>query len=846
MGGHFIQNSFNGGEWSKMLEGRVDLEGYAKACYCLENMLIDPRGPAVYRPGFRFIYAAKNAAKKCRLIPFEFSVTQAYQLEFGDQYIRFYKDQAIITSGGVPYEISSPYLEADLPAIKYCQSADVLYLFHPSYAPRKLSRTSHTSWVLSVINFRPGAIKEVGIEPAATLTLGAVTGTSVTFTAGSAVFQSGDVKRIITSGAGRASITSFSSTTQVVCEIIDDFASVGPIASGSWKIIGSPVGEITPSIKEPVGAICTISGSSGSETYTNLVSLLGTDDYWAVSSSGTDEYYLLNTAVCYTASKPSYVYINNTSAVESTAGTLGITQWAWGDNDTLGYNTIYVRLSDGSDPDSKSPDSDYIKMSVASATTDLFRSADVGKYIRVYDGIIKINTYTSTTQVSGEILKELSDTAATTAWTLEDEIWTADKGYPSCGTFFEDRLVLAGSTDYPETLWGSCVSDYENFIPGVTDSDAWEFTINSRMVNVIRWIEPREYLIVGTTSGEWRLGPDDTGSILTPTNVTAKQEQQFGSGNIMPVTIGSSTLFVQRALRKIREFTFQWESDGYVAPDMTLLAEHITKGNIAGTAYQKEPLSILWAYTEEGDLSGLTYLRDQSVVGWHRHPVDGIVESLSVIPGDGYDELWAVIQRTINGSTVRYIEMLEALFDDDAGTFTTNKGLNAFFVDCGYTYNGTATTSITGLSHLEGESVVALADGAYVTTKTVSSGAITLSKAASVVHVGLPYTGKLQTMRLDVGLRDGTAQGRHKRIYDLIARVYCSGPFKAGRDSDNLDSYIDRHATPVLGAPYALFTGDISMPFNASFDTDARLTVVQDKPLPLIVTALIEKATVKG
>lgn len=897
-GTRFIQTNFTAGEWTDRLEGRVDLSKYANALYRLENFIIDPRGPACYRPGFRYIAGTKTNAKASRLMRFEFSTTQAYILEFGDYYIRFYRNQAqiqltyaawvtttaytlgaLVTSGGsryrcivahtagvfatdlaaakwvltagatdLAYEIPSPYAEADVASIKFCQSADVLYLFHASYAPRKLSRAGHTSWTLATINFRSPAVKEQGIKPVATLTLGAVTGSGIVFTAGAAVFQTGDVNRIITSGAGRASIVGFTSTTVVTCDIIDDFSAVGPIASQSWSLLGSPVGSVTPSIKAPVGGICDITSSGASETFTSLLTT-DADDNWIASGSGTDEYYIVNTATFFPAAKPSKVYEDAVELVEGTLGSLGIKQWAWGDNDALGYDTIYIRLSDGTDPDTKSPvilpDADYVKSGAVVATANLFRAADVGKYIRVHGGLIKITAYASAASVSGEIIKELDAVTATTNWTLESDVWNATNGYPSCGTFFEERLCLAGSSTYPETVWGSCVGDYENFTPGVDAADSFEFTLAGRQVNVIQWLEPREYLIIGTAGAEWRLGPEDTGDALTPLNVVAKQQTSFGCYNMMPETIGTATLFLQRAGKKVREFSYQWESDGYVAPDLTILAEHITAAGIRGMAYQQEPASILWAFDADGALIAMTYLRDQDVVGWHQHPMGTAeVESLACIPGTGYDELWAIIKRTVNGATVRYIEMMEEVFDDTAADYITNKGLNAFFVDSGITYNGASTTTITGLTHLEGETVAILADGNIQANKVVAAGQITLSLAASVVHVGLAYTGLMQPMRLDAALKDGSAQGRLKKLHEVYVRVYRSGTFKVGRDIDHLDVVIDRERVITLGAPYDLFTGDLPVGYDDSWESDARVMIVQDKPMPLTVVAIMPEVSI--
>ena len=918
-----FQTNFTGGEWSELLEGQVTLEKYANACYKLENFYLYPHGPAVYRQGFRFIGATRDGATEASvLIPFEFSSTQAYMLEFGKEYIRFFRNQAPITltaqnitgitkaspavvtydgsdtyangdrvlisgvvgmtevnnrefqvanvstgnntfelsginssayttytSGGTVaeiYQITSPYAEVDLTGIKYCQSADTLYLLHGSYAPRKLTRTGHTSWTLTTIAFNPPATSEQGISPDATLTPAATTGDSVTFTAGAAVFQTGDVGRVISSGAGKATIVSFSSTTQVSCAITDAFASTDAIASGSWKINGSPNGSLTPSIKTPIGAICTLTSSGESETFTNI---LNHEDPpvsdWTASGSGTNEYYMLNTAPFYASSKPDRVYINAVLAIEGAVGSLGLTQWGWGDNDTLGYSTIYIRLVDGADPDTKSteasPDDDFLQKSDVVATADLFRSSDEGKYIRINSGFIKITQYVNATQVKGKILKELTAVTASTTWSLESDMWSTTNGYPVCGTFFENRLALAGTAAYPDTVWGSVSGDYENFTPGSDASDSYEFTLGGKQVNVIRWIESRDYLILGTMAGEWRLGPEDTGTALTPTNVIAKQQTTYGCANYIPVTIGSSTMFLQRAGRKIREFTYKFETDGFVAPDMTILAEHISKGGIVGMAYQQEPASILWCIRDDGVLIGLTYMRDEDVIGWHRHPMGTAeVESIAVIPGSGYDELWAVIKRTINGATVRYVEMLEERFDDTSATYISNNGLNAFFVDSGLTYNSTATSTITGLWHLNGESVAILANGGPHANKTVSNGRITLDRSALVAHVGLGYTGTLQLMRPSIPLKVGTSQSLIRRIIKVFARVYRSGTFKCGTDADNLKVVKYRDPQTPMGQASALFTGDVTdnPGFDGDYNRDSRVMIVQDNPLPLTVVGV--------
>ena len=156
--------NFTGGELSPRLDGRNDLAKYPTGCKTLENMIIFPHGSAARRSGTQFVAEVKDSTKETRLIPFEFSTTQTYILEFGDQYIRFYKDNGQILSGGSAYEISSPYLEAELFDIKYAQSADVMYICHPNHAVRKLSRTGHTAWTLTEVDFQNGPFMDHNIS----------------------------------------------------------------------------------------------------------------------------------------------------------------------------------------------------------------------------------------------------------------------------------------------------------------------------------------------------------------------------------------------------------------------------------------------------------------------------------------------------------------------------------------------------------------------------------------------------------------------------------------------------------------------------------------------------------
>lgn len=843
MGGvRTLQTNFTAGEWSPMLDGRSDLAKFGNAVRKMENMIIYPHGPAQKRPGLRYIAETKDSTKESRLIDFQFSTTQAYILEFGDQYVRFYMNQGQILDGGIPYEIATPYLEADLSAIKYCQSADVLYLWHPDYAPRKITRKGHTDWVLEIIDFSPPPTSEQSMYPNINLTPGLTAGTGVTFTAASAWFQNGDIGRTIKYGVSKAVIRNIVSSTAVTADIIIPWDTTDTMIAGTWELFGSPTGTIQPSAAGPKGARVTVTGDIEAGRK-NLVSTSGADDWWGASGTLSGCYYLKNSATPFQAAKPAYVFMKDSQRYEAlytapATPVIGNFQWSWGDFDTLGYSTIYVKLKGSSDPDSKAPNKpEFVQ---CAGTLDIFREEDQGLYIIVNGGVIEIDDFIDNNTMDGIIHHILENTNASSLFTLEKEAWNANAGYPSCGTFFEDRLCAGGSTEYPQSVWGSQTGDYENFAPGVDDADGFNFTLSSRHVNKIMWLEPREKFIIGTNSGEWKLGPSDTQTPLTPLNVVAKRQTTCGSADIPPITVGQQTVFVQRAGLKLMEFFYQFEKDGFETTDLTRLAEHITASGVKEIVYQQEPLSIFWMCLEDGSLIGMTYLRAEEVIGWHKHPTDGLVESLATIPGDGYDEVWAIVKRTINGTDKRFVEMIEKACNDDEDTYITNNGLNAFYVDCGLTYDGAPATSITGLDHLEGEEVAILADGSAVASQTVTAGGITLDNAASVVHAGLAYSPVLKPMRIEIALKDGTAQGRFRRVNKITVKCYRSGSFQAGADASSVDEVPRRTSDDPMDNNPPLFTGDCPIEYDGRNDREGEFIITQDNAMPLTIVNIMQ------
>jgi hypothetical protein len=367
------------------------------------------------------------------------------------------------------------------------------------------------------------------------------------------------------------------------------------------------------------------------------------------------------------------------------------------------------------------------------------------------------------------------------------------------------------------------------------------YTIASNQVNAIRFIKAQRTLIIGTTGGEFTVSADGTDAAVTPTNIAIKRQSTFGSANVDAQPAGNATLFLQRAKRKIRELAFNFDVDGYQAADLTILNESVTKSGINEMAYQQSPDSILWCVRDDGVFAGLTYLRSEEVVAWHRHIIGGsfgssnaVVESVATISGAiNEDELWIIVKRTINGATKRYVECFSTFeFDETDST--------AFrFLDSHLTYSGSSTSTLSGLSHLEGQTVSILADGSAHPTKVVSSGSITLDRSVTKAVVGLPYNSVLQTMRIEGGAAEGTSQGKTKRISKVVLRLFETVGVKVGPSLSNLEAIPFRTTSSPMGSPVdTLLAGDKEIEFNDDFNSDGFIFVKQDQPLPCSILAI--------
>lgn len=459
-------------------------------------------------------------------------------------------------------------------------------------------------------------------------------------------------------------------------------------------------------------------------------------------------------------------------------------------------------------------------------------------------GIVRITSVPSGTQAAGTVVSgyELPDMLmGSSTWLWQFGAWSNAAQFPSCCTFFRERLTFGGGI----RVWCSKSGDFENFEDKTfgevnTDNAVTVTVVTEQGVDTVAGLASMASLIAITGGGEVVVSEASAAEPLGPENVRVNPQSSYGGMSLKPVKIGSSCLFAQAGGRKVREIAYDDLERSINAPDITVFSEHITRPGLLSFAYQQEPYSILWGVRSDGVLLGLTHDRGQEVSAWHRHVIggNGKVESIACIPAyeSADDELYACIAVEVEGETRRFVCCL------DEGLAPGGNLRDAFFLDCGKTVeSATPTKEFTSLDHLNGLTVDILADGGTVAPQTVVEGKITLPRAASVVQVGLQYESRLETTFVEAGAQAGTAQGQRKSIKAPILRVNESAGGEVGSPaSDRWQTIFSRDVRDKMNNPVGLVTGDIrNVPWPGGWETEGSVGIRQLQPFPLCVVALV-------
>lgn len=488
----------------------------------------------------------------------------------------------------------------------------------------------------------------------------------------------------------------------------------------------------------------------------------------------------------------------------------------------------------------------------ATASQSLFVSTDIGRTLRVFsqvDGSLiwgwgVITAVASPTSATIFMVEDPSTTSAETRWALG--AWSATTGYPAAISFYGQRLCFANTAAEPMNGWTSILASFEEFDPTtVTDAvladNGIAFTVASREMLPIKWLEAGFDLMAGTQGGVFRIDGGPNGNQLSPQSIRVRLASGYGAAPLNPTFIGELLLYTQQAKRIVRGLSPREAQDVLALPDLTLISEHISASGIEEMVFASVPHSIVWMRRADGLLIGLTVNPATQIVAWHSHQMPGSLTgssfpkilSMAVLPIDAHDQLWTVIRRTVNGSTVEHLEAMQLPFDSDQ-----DDQEDAIYLDAAVLYDGPATTAISGLDHLEGESVLAYADGIEQGPFTVSSGAITLTTAASTVWTGLDYEDLSDLETLPVKSRGN--ESAKVRIVTTLIEVLDTNGLQVGISAATLSPLHPslQPDTWSTGDLKPLVTGDREHLPPGDTQTRPTLLIRPVGPLPATITGL--------
>ena len=737
-----IQTNFTAGEFSPLLEGRVDLTRYNNGVISLENFLILPYGGITRRAGTKYACTAKVANKKVRLIPFQFSTTDTFIIEMGESYFRFYKNEAVV------------------------------------------------------------------VEAAKVITA-ATQANPVVVTSNSHGYSNGD--EVVISGVVG------------MTELNGKRFRLANVATNTFELQDQDLVDI-----DGTGFTAYTSGGTAEKIFELVHTYLESELF---------ELQFAQTA--------DLLYIVHADHEPATLSRITDTSWTLADIVFEGGPFQGDNLDDTHTVNPGATTGSGINVT---ASTDTWTADDVGSLFKIagevssVQGYCRITVFNSTTSVDVDILETLSSAASTDEWAYGS--FSDRFGYPQVVSFHEQRLWFGSTTTEPQTVFASVILIFCDFTAGDADDDALKYEIASEQVNRIRYISSGRGLHIGTSGGVFTMSSGSDFAALTPSNVSVKRDTSYGSELIIPKRIGNFTYYIQRGKRKLREFAYNFDIDANKALDMNLLSEQASESGFTIMDFQQSPNSILWCVRTDGEIATMTRQIDQEVIAWARQKLgstlsgDSVVESVAVIPvvnGEN-DQVWVSVKRTVNGTERRYVEF----FEDE--TFTAQE--DAFLVDSGLTYSGVATRTITGLDHLEGETVSIFANGSVLPDRTVTNGTITLvdptEPEVTLAHIGLNYVSEVESLRIEAGSQLGTAQGKIVRIYEIVIRFFKTLGGRVGvRGKDDIIQF--RTTTDPMDTATTVFTGDKRVQFPKGYDRQGKWYIRTTQPVPMTILAVMPK-----
>jgi len=739
-----IITDFTGGEVGDRLMARIDSPIYNRTCRTLENFIVHASGGVDFAPGTVFICEAKTNTGPVRLLPFEVSASEKYVLELSESACRFYKNKAQLLDGANALEIITPWLGADLFGLQTAQQENKCYVAHGKYQINVLRNYGDLTWSLA------SADVDVSLAVAHVNTpfITAYSYYADVFTKrpNPDVLPTGNGNGIAFSVDGVYLAVAHTTTPSITIykrygDTFKKLADPATLPAGIGRDCAFSADGMYLAVAHEVTPFITIYKRNG-DVFTSLGAELpaGYGDPWgcAFSADGVYLAFALLTSpyvIIYKRDGDTFTNLADPATLPTGSG-MGCdfsvdSVYLSVAHATTPFVTIYKRSGDTfiklANPTTLptgtgkgcSISADGVYLTVAHSVTPFItiykRAGDT--FIKLtnpatlptgdaYDcafsanGVYLAVAHTTTPFITvykrnGDIFTKLADPVTLPAFTgygcaFVPDAWEGvswGSQYPAALTFHDQRLILGRG----QKVRGSRTGWPQNFLLDAADAAAaYEYTFASDLLEEMVWMRTKDHrIVIGTSHGEWLMSGGD--APITGSNVYADRVSAHGNAGVGAILANESLLFVQKGGQRLREFMYSMERGGYISPDLTQLADHIGEDVFVDLAWQRSPRSMLWTIRATGELAALTLDRNNNIVAWSRQPRDGLVKSIAVVSGDATnpeDTIYLCVQRVINGETKQYIEYMKPInrpADED----------DYFYVDCGKTFDYSATTGIT-------------------------------------------------------------------------------------------------------------------------------------------------------
>jgi len=722
--------------------------------------------------------------------------------------------------------IVAPWTGNDLANIRYDQSGDVIYIASTSTIQQyKIERRNTTSWSVVKYYTNDGPYRNSNVSTT-TITPSALTG-SCTLTASDNLFKSTNVGSLYRITSDGQTVTSSVSTggnwtnTIRVTGITTSRIFTITIA-GTWS------GTVTlqRSLTDSSGPFEDVT------TYTANTTVSYDDDldnqiaWYRIGVDSTD--FATATITNVTQANPGQVTTSaahgfSDGEIVGITGVVGMTE--------LNGNSYTVTVVDTTNFTIGVDTSGFTAYSSAgTATSEGPVSLTLDYPLGSIDGVVRITAYSSETSATADIITDLGATTATDDWA--EGAWSSRRGFPTSVALAEGRLTWAGQ----DNIWLSVSDNYTSYDPEtVGDSGPISRTIGSGPVDTINWLLPLRRLLMGAEGTEFVCRSNGDDEPLTPTNFNIKSFSTQGSAATVAGKVDNIGLFVQRGGVKLFEVSYSDVLE-YQSRDLCLFYPDIGGVGISHIAVQRQPDTRVHCVRSDGTVALLVYDKGENVFGWVNIEFPSAqVEDVVVLPGstgDGEDAVYYVVRRTINSSTVRYLEKF-ALESQCQGS-TVNRQADSHLI-----VSQASSTTISGLTHLEGESVVVWGGGKDLGSYTVSSGSITVSEAVTDACVGLTYTGQFESTKLLYAGGELTRKRKISQLGLVLHNTHYQG-LQYGPNFSTLDNLpLTKDGTTVAADTVHSEYDEEDFHFKGQWDSNSRLCLQATAPRPVTVLAAV-------